>query len=136
MFVNRIACFVSISRNIKFTTTKMIQNQQNKTIINAIKQIKSIYMKHGFVITTILLDGQFESLRGDLAELQMSLNTVSNNEHVPEVESFIRTIKEHARCVYNTLPFTRLPAGIIIEVIYYSTFWLNSFPLKMECRKP
>ena len=48
------------------------------------------------------MDGQFESIRGDLAEMQINLNTVSNDEHVPEVERYICPIKERPRCVYNT----------------------------------
>jgi hypothetical protein len=128
MFVNRIPFFMTISRHIKFSTVEMIENQQNTTIIKAIKQVKAIYMQRGFTISTILLDGQFESIRGELAELQITLNTVSNDEHVPEAERHIRTIKERARCVYNTLPFRRLPKRIVIELIYYSNFWLNSFP--------
>ena len=89
MFVNKIPFFMSISRHIKFGTAKMLQNQKKNTILTAIKQIKSIYMLRGFVISTLLMDGQFESLRGDLAELQISLNTVSNNEHVPDIERHI-----------------------------------------------
>ena len=127
MFVNKIPFFMSISRHIKFGTAEMLQNKNNNTILTAIKQIKSIYMRHGFVISTLLMDGQFESLRGNLAELQISLNTVSNNKHVPDIERHIRTTKERARCVYNTLPFKQMPARMVTEMIYLSTFWLNSF---------
>jgi hypothetical protein len=74
------------------------------------------------------MDRQFEPLHGDIADLQVTLNTVSNDEHVPEVERHIQTLKEHTRCVYNILPFKRLPARLVIEMVSYSTFWLNSFP--------
>ena len=74
------------------------------------------------------MDGEFEPLRGHLADMQISLNTVSRDEHVPEVERRIRTVKDRARCVYNTLPFQRLPARIIVELVYSANFWLNSFP--------
>jgi hypothetical protein len=74
------------------------------------------------------MDGEFESIRGDLATLKINLNTTSNNEHVPEIERHIRTLKERARCVYNTLPFKSLPERLVIELIHYATFWLNSFP--------
>ena len=84
-------------------------------------------MRRGFVISTLLMDGQFESLRGNLAELHISLHTVSNNEHVPDIERHIRTTKERARCIYNTLPFKQMPARMVTEMIYVSTFWLNSF---------
>ena len=42
------------------------------------------------------MDGQFEPLHRDLAELGIYLNVVSANEHVPEIEHFIRTVKECA----------------------------------------
>ena len=77
------------------------------------------------------MDGQFKSsLRaGDLADMGITLNTVSNDKHVPEVERYIRTMKEQARCgVYNSLSFKRIPAQMIIEMIYCSIFWLNSYP--------
>jgi hypothetical protein len=48
--------------------------------------VLSIYRKRGFIVKTVLMDGQFEPLRGDLADLQLKLNTVSNDERVPEVE--------------------------------------------------
>ncbi len=117
MFVNKIPFFMTISRNIKFGTAEMILNQKNSTLIAAIKQVKQIYMRRGFIIHTILLDGQFESLRGDIADLHITLNTVSNDEHVPDIERYIRTVKERTRCIYNTLPFRRMPARLIIEMV-------------------
>jgi Reverse transcriptase (RNA-dependent DNA polymerase)/Zinc knuckle len=128
MFVNKIPFLVSISRHIKFCTAELLQNQQSKTLLTAIKHIKSVYSKRGFNITVMLMDGQFDSLRGDLAELNITLNIVSNDEHVPEIERHIRTLKERMRCVYNTLPFKRMPARMVAEMVYYGTFWLNSFP--------
>ena len=85
-------------------------------------------MKRGFKISTLLMDGQFESIRDDLAGMQINLNTVSNDEHVPEVERYIRINKERARCVHKTLTFWQIPARMIIEMVYCSVFWLNSFP--------
>jgi hypothetical protein len=74
------------------------------------------------------MDGQFESIRGDLAGLDITLNTVANDEHVPEVERYIRTVKDRTRSVYNSLPFKRMPARMIVEMVSHSVFWLNSFP--------
>ena len=36
--------------------------------------------------------------------------------------------KEQTRCVYNTLPFKKMPSRMTIEMVYFSVFWLNSFP--------
>ena len=128
MFVNRIPFMMTISRNIRFATSTNIKNQSNKTILSTLKMIKRIYDQRGFKITQINSDGQFESLRGDLAAMQIHLNVASNDEHVPEIERHIRTIKERTRCSYNMLPFKNLPPQLVVEMVSSSTFWWNSFP--------
>eukprot|EP00978_Attheya_sp_CCMP212_P043302 scaffold280126_cov62-Attheya_sp.AAC.1 len=74
------------------------------------------------------MDGQFEPLRSELADLRINLNVVSNDEHVPEIERHIRTTKERVRCIYNTLPFKKIPPRLVVEMVYASNFWLNAFP--------
>ena len=128
MFVNKIPFFTTISRSIKFGTVEAIKDKKASTLVTAVKQVVSIYKKRGFSVKMICMDGEFEVLRGDLAEMGVTLNTSSNDEHVPEIERQIRTIKERTRCVYTTLPFTRMPARMIVEMVYSSNFWLNSFP--------
>ena len=56
------------------------------------------------------------------------MNVVAWDEHVPEAERYIRTVKERTRCVYNTVPFKKMPARMVIEMVYASVFWLNIFP--------
>jgi len=128
MFVNRMPFFVTISRNIRFATSEMIGNQRGQTLLKAISQVISLYQLRGFRVTHILMDGQFESLRADLGHLGIMLNTAAPNEHVPEIERYIRTLKERVRCVYNTLPFRSMPGRMISELVYACTFWMNSFP--------
>ena len=76
------------------------------------------------------MDGQFEPLRGNLAELGILLNTASNDEHVPEIERQIRTVKERTRAIYCTLPFNKMPRRLIIEMVYAANYWINMFPRK------
>jgi septation ring formation regulator EzrA len=97
--------FMTISRYIRFSTSESLANQSSKTIIKAIKHVKQVYRQRGFRITHMMMDGQFENLRGDLADMQIGLNTVSSDEHVPDIERHIRTIKERTRSMYNMLPF-------------------------------
>jgi hypothetical protein len=40
----------------------------------------------GFIVTNLLLDGQFKPLCGNLADLGIALNSVSRDERVPEIE--------------------------------------------------
>ena len=64
-------------------------------------------------------------------ELQgINLNITGRDEHVPEIERFIRTVKERARAVVNTLPFEILPHRLIVEIVYNVMFWINCFPHK------
>ena len=73
------------------------------------------------------MDGQFEPLCGNLANMGLQLNTMSNDEHVPEIEWQIRTLKERTRGIYCTLPFRKIPRRLIIEMLYAANYWLNMF---------
>lgn len=82
----------------------------------------------GLQVKHLLMDGEFEHLRGELSKSGIALNVTSNDEHVGEIERYIRTVKERCRGIFNTLPFTRIPGRLIIEMVYASVFWLNNFP--------
>jgi hypothetical protein len=92
--------------------------------LKAIKHVNQTYVKRGFRVTTFLMDGHFDrdGLGGELAGIGITLNAVAADEHVPEIERHIRTIKERARSVVTMLPFERFPARIIIELIHYCVF--------------
>ncbi|KAI2502324.1 Reverse transcriptase (RNA-dependent DNA polymerase) [Fragilaria crotonensis] len=132
MFVNKLPFFVTISRNIRFSTSEFLTNRKSDTIFKAITHVHQTYAKRGFHIEVILMDGEFDKdgLVGDVAELGISINCVAAEEHVPEIERHIRTIKERSRSVVGMLPFKQLPARIVIELIHYVVFWLNSFPVQ------
>ena len=60
----------------------------------------------------------------------ITLNVASRNEHIPEVERYIRTIKERVRAIASVLPFKKYPPRLIAEMVYNVVFWLNTFPHK------
>ena len=97
MFVNKVAFLVTISRHLYFGTTEAIANQQLKTVAQSIKQEYKLYLQRGFRITHLLMDGQFEHIQGHLVDVQVIVNIFLRDEHVPEVERFIRTLKERTR---------------------------------------
>ena len=130
MYVNRVAMLVSISRNIKFGTIEAIPNNKLGVILKSMQAIIQIYRGNGFVIEVALMDGEFTHLRGELASIGVALNDTSRDEHVGDMERFIRTIKERMRAIYNMLPFQKVPARLIIEMAKASVFWLNSLPQK------
>jgi hypothetical protein len=128
MYVNRIPFLMTVSQHIKFGTAEMLKSKSGASLLDAIKHVKKVYATRGFKLTYILADEQFESLRADLADLGIASNCVSQDEHMPEIERYIRTVKERTRCNYNMCPFKKLPSRIIIEMVYCSIFWLNMFP--------
>ena len=100
------------------------------TLTKSIQQIQSQYIKRGFRIWDAYMDRQFEPLRASLAEMRINLNTTSNDEHVPEIERYIRTVKESTRSQYCVLPFKYLPRRLVIKLAYWSVFWLSAFVSK------
>jgi len=89
-----------------------------------------MYHEHGFKIKHILGDRQFECIRSHMELQGINLNITGRDEHVPEIERFIHTVKDRARAIVNTLSFKILPHRLIIEIIYNMIFWLNCFPQK------
>ena len=73
----------------------------------------------------ILGDQQFECIRS-LMELQgINLNIMGRDEHVPEIERFIHTVRERVCAIVNTLPFETLPHRLVVKIIYNMILWLN-----------
>jgi len=60
------------------------------------------------------------------------LNVTLQDEHVPEIERFIRTVKERVQDIVNTLPLEQYPNRLIVERVYKAIFWLNCFPHREE----
>jgi len=128
MFINKVAIFVSISHGIRFGTAEMIQNKKADTLVECMKHIRDIYSQRGFNVQIAIMDGEFEPIRGALASMGIALNATSESEHAPVIERYIRTVKERVRSTYNALPFLHYPPRLIVEMVYASVFWMNTFP--------
>ena len=115
-------------RNIKFGTMEAVTDQKEAMLLKCIKGVVTLYRKAGFRVTIALMDGEFVPLCGGLAELGLRLNETSRDEHVGDIEWYIRTVKERMRAIYNTLPFHKIPARLVVEMAKTAVFWLNAFP--------
>jgi hypothetical protein len=104
MFVDGIPFLVSVSRAINLITAEFTPVRTAKNLANNIKNILRVYDRGGFRVTTLLMDNEFESLSPLLPGIVT--NTTAAREHVGEIERRIRTMKERARGVKNTLPST------------------------------
>ena len=130
MFVNKLAFLVTISHNIKFGTVEYIPTRTQDQILAAILRVVKLYGTREYKVNVIHADLEFEVLRPELSNKHILLNVASEGEHVPEVERYIRTVKERTRAIWNTIPFTRIPSRMIIEMVTSSVFWLNMFPAR------
>ena len=82
----------------------------------------------GFVFTqmTAGADKEFECLRESLGNV--SLEICGPDEHIPEVECSIRTMKETMRATAHGLPYRCLPKLMIVKLVAMATRCLNGFP--------
>jgi len=128
MAISKITFMVSTSRSIHIGTTELICNKTKQTLMTSIQQIVREYHARGFHVTAILADGGFECIKNSRAEMGISLNVTSRNEHVPKVETYIRTEKERVRALAVSLPFKYYLPRLLAEMVYVVVFWLNSFP--------
>ena len=48
------------------------------------------------------MDVEFGHVRGELAGTGVTLNETLRDEHVGDMEQYIRTVKERMRAIYNT----------------------------------
>ena len=83
-------------------------NRRIPTVSSALKRVTQLYLRRGF--------------KERHPEIQF--NFCAQNEHVSDVERYIRTVKDRVRSCYNTLPFPRL---MTICLISTAVFWLNYF---------
>ena len=56
-FVNGIPSFIFIGRNITFTLVSYLSDRKSITIFKALNKIYMYYLKRGFCITTLYVDG-------------------------------------------------------------------------------
>ena len=118
MFVNKIPFLVTTSCKIHFGTVEALPNRQMLTVVAKIQSVVNTYQHRGFKISTILADNEFDPIRPWFP----CLNTCAAREHVPDVERYIRTIKDSTRSTYRMLPYTRIPRLIIIHLVKNSVF--------------
>ncbi|KAL7487947.1 hypothetical protein ACHAW6_013525 [Cyclotella cf. meneghiniana] len=112
MKVNTIPFLMTISRHIRFGSAGKLDNMKNSTILKHFKTIIAVYSVCGFNVTIVMVDNQFESMRGDLADLGALINVVSHDKHVPDIKQFNQTIKERTRCTYNMVPYKHFPTPV------------------------
>ena len=133
MFVSGLHFLVTILRRIIFTAVEYLDDRYKGSLVKSIKKALKLYENQHFNVTTVYMDMEFECLKKKLS--MITINITSTREHLPHIEQQIRTIKERMREIYSTLPFTRVPGRMVIELAKYVVLWVNAFPPKIGISK-
>jgi hypothetical protein len=130
LYVDGLVFVATVSRNLHFITIEYIPSRQiEKHVLPSFRKAYNVYKARGFSIKMVHADEEFTSLRDKLLELDnIGLNIAATNEHVPEIERTIRTIKERNRANIDGLPFKHYPKLLKIEMVKNAVIWLNMFP--------
>ena len=87
----------------------------------------NLYECFGFNIHTCYADREFSHFQNQVEGVHM--DTSGNNKHMGD-KRVIRVINERVRAVWSSMLCTRVPRRVIIKVVTFCVFWLNSFPPK------
>jgi hypothetical protein len=124
MYINRLPFLMAYSCSLRFATVEFLKNCQTPTIRKKLQSVFNLYHHHGFTITKLFANPEFEALRPWFP----CLDTCGTNDHITNIECFIRTVKDRSRSTYRMLPFKYIPQIVLIQLVKNVIFWLNSFP--------
>ena len=125
-YVQRLPFVHAISRKIGYRQAVAVPDQAKETMLSFVNKSIFEYTKRGFEVVDVHADKEFECLRESLGNV--SLEICGPEEHVPEVEHSIRTMKETMRATAHGLPYRRLPKLMIAKLVAMATRCLNGFP--------
>ena len=127
-FVNGNPFFHTISRKIQFRTVVPITTRTKASLATEAKAILNLYTTRGFTIPDIHADSEFACIRKKI--LPSHLNVTNPDDHVPEVERSICTVKERIQAITHGLQFCRLPRILVRGITEHAVKALNQFPAK------
>jgi hypothetical protein len=118
-FVNKIPFFLTLSRNICFTSVNHLADRTVPPIFKAFKEMYQYYLQRGFHITKVHADGEFALLKTLIESMPGGpmVNLASANEHVPEIERRIWVVKERCRATRHSLLFHTIPKLMTIHSV-------------------
>jgi hypothetical protein len=127
-YVNKEKYFHTISRKIKFRTVAPIKSRHQTVLLKETNAIKNLYETRGFKVVDLHVDNEFACIREDIRPT--NLNVANADDHVPEIERSIQTVKERTRCLANSLPYKRYPKLLSRSMVENAIKGLNDFPAK------
>ena len=121
MFVKKLPFMVTSSCNLRFSMVESLPKGGHYH--HVFEEGDPIVPPSWFCVTSITCDPEFEVLQPSFP----MLNCCTADEHVPEIEQYIRTLKDCTQRAVNVLPFKNLPRLVLIHLLKNCTLWLNAF---------
>jgi hypothetical protein len=91
-FIDGIAFLITVSRKIKFVMTEHLPIRTVTSLSKHLQQVLLVYGRAGFRVRSILMDGEFEKVKGLMP--MVGCNTTAATEHISKAECSIRVVKE------------------------------------------
>ena len=128
MYVNGLAFLMTISKHLYYRTATYLTDEKANTLYKAMDGVFNKYNNAGYKIKHISADNQFQaSLEAIQDELRVTLHFSAAQEHVPEAERNIRTVKDTIRSVIASIPYTYLLNIMTKMLVAEATTRLNFF---------
>ncbi len=86
-FVDRTAFLLTVAGRIKFVMAEHVPIRTATSLSKHLKRVLEVYGRAGFVVRTILMDGEFEKIKSLMPSVEC--NTTAAKEHVSEAEQTI-----------------------------------------------
>jgi hypothetical protein len=125
-YVLGIGFSLSTSRNIRYLSCHYIADRTKPNLKKCIAADLAVYRTRGFTPTNIHADGEFSTLQPDFPDVQFTI--CAAEDHVPEIERAIRTVKENIRTTIHGMPYSRLPRVLVKELAVAAIRTFNMFP--------
>ena len=103
--------------SFQFVTAQQLENRRAKLLQRELNNIVILYKNRGFTVRTLFMDNEFAPIKNSI--VGVTVNCCAPNEHVPEAERMIRVIKERVRAYFCMLPFKRIPARMLVELVRF-----------------
>ena len=117
---------LSTSRNLRYLSCRHLADRSLPSIKQSISSDLSLYRTRGFTPVAIHADGEFAAAQSAFPDINFAI--CSADDHVPEIERAIRTVKETIRSTIHGMPFSRLPRVLVKELAIHAIHTINMLP--------
>jgi hypothetical protein len=125
-YVLGLAFSLSTSRSLHYLSCHHITDRSKALIQASISSDLSLYRTRGFLPTDIHADGEYTVFRNAFPPVHFSICSADN--HVPEIERAIRTVKESIRSTIHGMPYSSLPRVLVKELALHAVRTINMLP--------